>query len=121
MATPSRPLARVLLRKVTVWYLVFAVGITGVQLYFEYRGIRQNIIKSLNSLAHTFAPGVAAALWDYQEDLLKSLAQGVGEHELVTAVSISDVRGRINLAYQDEKAQKPSPQSHCEANALSRF
>lgn len=96
----SRPLAQVLLRKAILGYLVFAVSITGLQLFSEYRSARQEMIRSLDSLARAFAPGVASALWDYQEDLLKSLARGIGEHELVEAVGISDFHGRINANWR---------------------
>ncbi len=95
-----RPLARVLLRRIAVWYLLFAVAVTGTQLYIEYRNIRQDVVQTLDALARTFTPGVAAALWDYQEDLLKSLARGIGEHTLVVAVDISDLHGRINAHYR---------------------
>ncbi len=99
MNRPS-PLARVLLRRIAVWYLLFAVAVTGAQLYIEYRNIRLDVVHTLDALSRTFAPGVAAALWDYQEDLLKSLARGIGEHPLVVTVDISDLHGRINVHYR---------------------
>ncbi|MCC8994328.1 MAG: diguanylate cyclase [Candidatus Contendobacter sp.] len=104
-----QPLAKVLLRKVALWYLVFAVGITGAQLFFEYRSARQEIAHSLESLARIFGPGVASALWDYQENLLQSLAQGIGEHSLVTAVDISDLHGRISATHRAAGAETTSP------------
>jgi diguanylate cyclase (GGDEF)-like protein len=97
---PPRPLARVLLHKAIAGYLIFAVGITGLQLFFEYRNAQQETVRSLNALARTFAPGAASALWNYQEDLLQSLTHGIGEHELVEAVGISDFRGRINANWR---------------------
>ncbi len=114
---PTRPLAQVLLRKAIVGYLIFAVGVTGLQLCFEYRNARQEIIRSLDSLARTFAPGVASALWDYQEDLLKSLAHGIGEHKLVEAVGISDFHGRINANWRAANDETTSPMNDATAAA----
>lgn len=105
----SRPLAQVLLRKAILGYLIFAVSITGLQLFFEYRKAQQDIVRSLESIARTFEPGAASALWNYQEDLLKSLANGIGEHELVEAVGISDLRGRINAHWRASNDGTPSP------------
>lgn len=103
-----RPLAKVLLRKIAVWYLIFAAGITSTQLFFEYRNVRQDIVHSLDALARTFAPGAATALWDYQEELLKSLARGIGEHGLVTEVVISDGRGRIHVVWRNADTEAVS-------------
>jgi diguanylate cyclase (GGDEF)-like protein len=116
-----RPLATVLLRKVAVWYLIFAVGITGTQLFFEYRNIRQDIVHSLDALANTFAPGAATALWDYQEDLLKSLVRGVGEHSAVTAVDIRDFRGHISAIHSAEETEMVSPDLSVRQTLYHRF
>jgi diguanylate cyclase (GGDEF)-like protein len=116
-----RPLAKVLLRKVAVWYLIFAAGITGTQLFFEYRNVRQDIVRSLESLARTFAPGAATALWDYQEDLLKSLARGIGEHGLVTAVDINDLHGRISATHRAAETEIASPNLTVRQTLYHRF
>lgn len=95
----SRPLAQVLLRRVIVGYLLFAVSVTGLQLYFEYRHARQETLRSLNALARAFAPGAALALRNHQEDLLQSLLQGISEHEWVEAAGVSDFQGRVNASW----------------------
>lgn len=95
----TRPLARVLLRKVVAAYLAFALALTGIELCFEYRNIRQDIAESLDRLAMAFAPSAAQALWDYQQDLLKSLAAGISEHNFVVAVNIRDIHGRMNVDF----------------------
>lgn len=117
----QRPLAKVLLRKVVAWYLIFAIGITGAQLFFEYRSVRQEMVRSLDALARTFAPGVASALWDYQEDLLKSLARGIGEHDLVTGVIISDLHGQISAAYRATETETASPSLTVQQTLYHRF
>lgn len=96
----TRPLARVLLRKVVAAYLVFALALTGIELYVEYRNIRQNIAESLDRLAMAFAPSAAQALWDYQQDLLQALAAGISEHNFVVAVNIRDINGRMNVDFR---------------------
>ncbi len=117
----SHPLARVLLRKVMAWYLAFAVGVTGIQLYLEYRHTRQDIVYSLNSLASTFAPGAASALWDYQQDLLNSLAAGIGKHELVTTVEIGDLHGRISATHRTAETETTSSDLTVRQTLYHRF
>ena len=116
-----RSLAQALLRKVMIGYLIFAAGSAGLRLFLEYQDTRQDIGRSLDSLARTFAPGVASALWDYQEDLLKSMARGIGEHPLVTTVAISDLRGRINVAWRASDDETPSSDLTVRQTLYHRF
>lgn len=117
----ARPLLKVLLRKGLPGYLVFAVAITGVQLFFEYRSARAEVMRSLSALAHTFTPSVSSALWNFQEELLQSLAQGIGQHELVEAVLISDSKGRINISWHDDFEVDHVPGLHIEHTLYQRF
>ena len=63
-----RPLAEIFLRKLIGAYLLFGILIFGIQLVVEYRSHRQQLVDSLQTLATTFAPGAAAALWDFKEN-----------------------------------------------------
>ncbi len=99
-AKTSRPLTQALLRRVIIGYLLFALSVMGLQLYVEYRHARQETLRSLNALARAFTPGAALALRNHQEDLLQSLTQGIGAHELVEAVGIRDIHGRINASWR---------------------
>ncbi|MDQ5909855.1 MAG: hypothetical protein QG599_1950 [Pseudomonadota bacterium] len=103
-----RPLAKVLLRNMVVAYLIFAAILTSAELYFEHRNARQEITRTLEWLANTFAPGAANALWDYQHDLLRSLAVGIGEHPMTVAVEIRDLQGRMSADYQTDHHGQPS-------------
>ena len=96
----SRSLTQTLLRRVIIGYLLFALSVMGLQLYVEYRHARQETLRSLNALARAFAPGAALALRNHQEELLQSLTQGIGAHELVEAAGISDIHGRINASWR---------------------
>lgn len=40
---------------------------------------------------------------------MKSLAQGIGEHQLVTTVDVTDLRGRINIAWRAPETEAFSP------------
>lgn len=120
-AVNAQPLVRVLLRKGLPGYLMFAVGMTGVQLFFEYRDARSEVVRSLNALAHTFTPSISAALWNYQEDLLQALAQGIGQHELVEAVAITDSKGRVNITWHYASEAHHAPGLHIERLLYQRF
>ncbi|WNV03580.1 hypothetical protein RP726_14145 [Candidatus Methylospira mobilis] len=104
----AHPLALVLLRKLLLAYFSFAVVITGIQMFMEYHHTRQEILNTLQSLAATFAPGAESALWEFQEALLKSMANGIGTHPPVARVDIIDLDGSLNVSWQAAPDQQPS-------------
>ncbi len=79
-----------LLRKLLLAYVLLSIAILCVQLIVEYRSYRQEIIDTLQSQANTMAPGAAVAIWDYQDDLLRSMVNGMGMHPVVVLVEITD-------------------------------
>jgi two-component system sensor histidine kinase/response regulator len=104
----THPLAHVLLRKLLLAYFAFAVVITGIQMFIEYHHTRQEILHTLQSLATTFAPGAESALWEFQEALIKSMANGIGTHPAVVRVDIIDLDGSLNVSWQASSSQQAS-------------
>lgn len=90
MSAQPRSLAQLLLRKLLLAYVVLAISILALQLIVEYRSFRQGVIDTLQFQADTFAPGAAAALWEYQRNLLQSMVNGIGLHPAVVFVEIRD-------------------------------
>ena len=81
---------------------------TAFQLWREYRDLRQETLSSLHSLGDTFAPGAASAIWEYQTNLLDSMAEGIGAHPMVVAVRIRDPRGSLDVRWQAADGSLPS-------------
>jgi diguanylate cyclase (GGDEF)-like protein/PAS domain S-box-containing protein len=90
---PPRSLARLLLRKLLLAYISFALVITAIQMFVEYRVVKTEIVNNLQSLAQTFSPGIESALWEYQQALLNSMVSGIGANPVVAAVDIVDLSG----------------------------
>jgi hypothetical protein len=86
-------LAQLMMRRLLLAYLAFAVVITGIQMFIEYRIERAEIIENLQSLAKTFSPGIESALWELQQPLLQSMVKGIGANPAVVSVNIDETSG----------------------------
>jgi len=95
----SKPLAAIFLRKLVGVYLLLGVLIFGIQLIAEYRSHRQQLMESLQSLATTFAPGAASAMWNFQEGSLASMVSGIGLQSDVVSVEIKGVRSEQDFSW----------------------
>jgi len=105
----SRSLAQVLLRNLLLAYVALAIGILGFQLTVEYRSYRQGVIDTLRSQANTFAPGAAAALWEYQRSLLQSMVNGISMHPAVFFVEIKDNEESLSASWRASGKTSASP------------
>ncbi|MBF0192337.1 MAG: response regulator [Magnetococcales bacterium] len=108
LGSGSRALAKVLLRKLFLAYLLFAVILTGLQLALAYHNSRHEVLKTLRSLADISATGAASAIWDYQQHLLQALANGMGAHPAVVQVEIRDLKGELNALWRSPDGQQPA-------------
>ncbi len=102
-------LAQLLLRRLLLAYIAFALAITGIQTFIEYRVVRQEIIDNLQSMASTFSPGAESALWELQEALLNSMVNGIGANPVVVSVDISDSDGNISASWRAPSGLQASP------------
>ncbi|MEO5346249.1 MAG: response regulator [Magnetococcus sp. YQC-9] len=106
----NHSLSRVLLRKLLLAYLLFAVVLTGLQLGLSYREVRGEIQDTLQTLANISANGAASAIWDYQQHLLQALVNGIGTHPAVVQVEIHDLKGELNAVWRLKEGVKPDPE-----------
>ncbi|GAB0057070.1 Sensor histidine kinase RcsC [Candidatus Magnetaquicoccaceae bacterium FCR-1] len=102
-------LSKVLLRKLLLAYLLFALVLTGLQLGMAYRDARKATLETLGTLADISANGAASAIWDYQQHLLQAQATGIGTHPVVVHVQIRDLKGEMNAVWNRDGADKPDP------------
>jgi diguanylate cyclase (GGDEF)-like protein/PAS domain S-box-containing protein len=122
-------LAQLLLRRLLLAYVSFALVITGIQMFIEYRVVRSEIVNNLKSLAATFSPGVESALWQLQEPLLNSMVHGIAANPAVVSVDISELGGdNVSASWRTSSGAPASPDLtvqqtlyHQDRNSLKPF
>jgi signal transduction histidine kinase/DNA-binding response OmpR family regulator len=107
-SSSARPLAHVLLRRLALAYVLFASLITTILVAYQFVAVKSQVNRTLESLLETFSPVTEGAIWDYQADLLKSMAVGIGRFEEVVAVEITDASGALNTAWRASDRGEPS-------------
>lgn len=93
-------LAPALVRKVFSVYFCLAVSLTAVQVGLDYRETYSQVVAELDAAARAFEPGVADAVWNYQEQIARSIAHGMVDGRLVLGVSIRDRSGQIRIDHE---------------------
>ncbi len=88
-------LAGQLFKRVFTFYVFLAAFVTIVQLGIEYTSTRKQIEGDLKSLGQSFGPGIADAVWAYDQLQIQTLAQGLAQASIVTGVQILALDGRI--------------------------
>jgi PAS domain S-box-containing protein len=101
-------LAGRLFRMVFGWYLLLAILVTSGQLAIEFGAVKRQIAADMRSLAESFAPGAADALWTLDRPLLASIATGVAKAAAITGVRIVSSGGEV-MAEQGEVAPGDPP------------
>ena len=97
MQPNPKTLAQLITRRVFSIYLLLAFSLTLVQIGLEYRSTRTNVMNELRSVTLAFEPGVAQALWNFQESQVRATAQGMLSTQLIAGVRIRDVTGSIDV------------------------
>ena len=69
----TQTLARRLLYTMLPWYLLLALGVTGIHLAIQYFAVGRTIANDLASLSRTVEPGVADAVWELDAARLASM------------------------------------------------
>lgn len=93
-----RSLASRLFRMVFGVYLLVAVGVTVFQMRSEYLNTKQSITQDVTSLAVSFSPALAAALWTFNDTLLDALLVGLDNIPFVTGYEIRNRHGELERA-----------------------
>jgi len=85
----TQTLARRLLYTMLPWYLLLALGVTGMHLVIQYFAVSRTIADDMASLGRTVEPGVAEAVWELDASRLAAMARGVRQNAIVTGVLIN--------------------------------
>jgi len=91
----TQTLSRRLLYTMFPWYLLIALGMTGMQLAIQYASASRDIDKDLASLGRTIAPSVTNAVWELDPPQLASIVRGVRQNAIVSGVQIESASGGI--------------------------
>jgi signal transduction histidine kinase len=111
----ATPFATTLVRKVFSVYLAFAIALTLVQIGIEYRSTYTDLLHEIEATARAFEPGISDALWNYQGQLLDSIARGMIKGTTITAVEIADL-----LDHVDVKIAQPGKEFNAQAG-ISKY
>lgn len=84
-----------LFRMVFGGYVILAIFVTVIQLLLEYSSIQTTISKDLTSLGNSFNGGVSEAMWEMDEALLKTIAEGISQSSIITGVKIMSDSGVV--------------------------
>ena len=76
-------------------YVILAILVTVIQLLLEYSSIQKTISGDLTSIGKSFNGGVSEAMWEMDEALLKTIAEGISQSSIITGVKIASDTGVI--------------------------
>ncbi|MRV70351.1 HAMP domain-containing protein [Duganella sp. FT92W] len=91
----TESIAARLLRIIFSCYFVVTVVVTALQLGAEYTHTRNRVEKELQAMQQTFGPGIADAMWRYNDDILRGILSGMSEMPAVVGVKIADEHGAL--------------------------
>lgn len=83
-----------LLRVIFGSYFVVTLIVTCVQLVAEYREAEARVAHELSAMQQTFGPGIANAMWRFQDDVLGGILLGNTKSPIVVGVLVEDMQGK---------------------------
>ncbi len=105
----TQTLSRRLLYTMFPWYLVIALGMTGVQLAIQYVTVSRDIENDLLSLGRTVAPSVTNAVWELDPPQLAAIVRGVRNNAIASGVEIETATGDVLVS--DGRLPSKTPES----------
>ncbi len=76
-------------------YFIVTLLLTCVQLIAEYRDTETRVAAEIKAMQQTFGPGIANAMWRYEDDVLLGILRGIKELPIVVGVTIEDEKGNL--------------------------
>lgn len=84
-----------LLRVIFGSYFVVTLIVTCIQLVAEYRNTEQRVSAEIQAMRQTFGPGIADAMWRFQDEVLRGILDGIKELPVVVGVTVEDEGGHL--------------------------
>ncbi|WP_374581746.1 sensor histidine kinase [Pseudoduganella sp.] len=91
----TRSIAARLLRIIFGCYFVVTVLVTAFQLTAEYKHTRNRVEREIEAMQHTFGPGIADAMWRFNDDIMRGILAGMKELPIVVGIKVVDDQGKL--------------------------
>ncbi len=91
----TRSIAARLLRIIFGCYFIVTVVVTVVQLTAEYKHTRSRVESEIEAMQHTFGPGIADAMWRFNDDIMRGILAGMKELPIVVGIKVVDDQGKL--------------------------
>lgn len=95
MQLQTTSIANRLFRIIFGAYIAFTLVVTGIQLFAEYRHTENRVNQEIQALQQTFGPGIADAMWRFQDDVLYGILAGMKELPILVGVKVENESGRL--------------------------
>jgi len=106
MLTKQFNLSTQLLKSILVIYLILTFFVTIIHLSVDYQYTKNNIQNELKQIAKTFQPALQTALWELNDEQLKSLVDGIFNIPLIYGVQIKNSSHEIMIEKFKENINK---------------
>lgn len=97
-------------KKVLLSYFLITLVITLVQVFFEYKDIKQRVKADLVKLEETFKPSLRQAIWDLNQPQVDILTQSIYQLTFVKKIEVKDASNII--IHQSDSAKLKHEFSH---------
>lgn len=104
-----------LLRIIFGCYFLVTLVVTVAQLAAEYRHTESRLVREIDAMQHTFGPGIADAMWRYNDDILRGILSGMKELPVVVGIKVENDAGEIVRAVgtiADRRGRKLQADAH---------
>ena len=91
----TNSIAARLLRIIFGCYFVVTVVVTAIQLSAEYKHTRTRVEGEIAAMQHTFGPGIADAMWRFNDDIMRGILAGMKELPIVVGIKVVDDQGKL--------------------------
>ena len=91
----TRSIAARLLRIIFGCYFIVTVVVTVIQLSAEYKHTRTRVESEIEAMQHTFGPGIADAMWRFNDDIMLGILTGMKELPIVVGIKVVDDQGKL--------------------------
>ena len=88
-------IARRLFRLIFGSYFLFTLLVTALQLGAQYRHTEHRVGAEIQSMRQTFGPGIADAMWHFQDDVLRGILTGMNALPVVVGAKVLDAKGAL--------------------------
>ncbi len=79
------------------FYFLVAVVVTVIQLYKEYENTKKEFYEEIQTLPATFGKGISDSVWTYNQELLRSILQGMYNLPIVVGVKIESLDHKMDM------------------------